>query len=143
VFVLLELALLAARTTGAALDDRILFEAINVSWTCLEDCKSCGGTAFAHLGEDCCTVNFNRWGISGPIPDVFAKLSCKHKITELSLGGNRFTGQIPVSISTLTNLRYLWLGGNQLTGTIPSSLGSLQLLEGIALDGNRLVGRYT
>ena len=136
--------LLATRATGSVLDDelqnRILFQSINVSWSCQDDCKSCGGTAFAHLGEDCCTVNFNRWGIGGKIPDVFDKLSCKHKVTELSLGGNKFTGTLPVSISALKNLRYLWLGGNNLTGTISPALGSLARLEGIALDGNHLIG---
>ncbi len=61
-------------------------------------------------------------------------------ISELRLGGNDLSGEIPTALSDLTSLNRLYLGGNDLAGTIPEKLGSLTGLERLHLDNNQLSG---
>ena len=53
---------------------------------------------------------------------------------------NRFEGEVPESIGTLTGLISLNLSNNLLSGHIPSSIGSLTLLESLDLSLNKLSG---
>ncbi|KAJ8531060.1 hypothetical protein K7X08_025791 [Anisodus acutangulus] len=50
------------------------------------------------------------------------------------------TGDLPVEVRNLENLRHLHLGGNFFTGNIPREYGKLPVLEYLALSGNALVG---
>ena len=53
-------------------------------------------------------------------------------------GSNKFTGQIPTEIATLTKLTRLVLRGNLLTGPVPMELAQLTNLTGLALNRNGL-----
>ena len=75
--------------------------------------------------------------LSGNIPESISNLT---NLWGLDLSGNQLTGTIPESISNLTNLGYLYLSGNQLTGTIPESISNLTNLEYLDLSGNQLTG---
>ena len=50
------------------------------------------------------------------------------------------TGEIPVELGNLTNLRWLWLHENQLDGGIPPELGGLSNLDILLLNSNQLTG---
>jgi hypothetical protein len=52
-------------------------------------------------------------------------LSRCRALTDLSLDGNCFTGNVPGDLYTLPNLRRLSLQENQLTGNLGSDLGNL------------------
>ncbi|KAM3685374.1 hypothetical protein ACJW31_11G112500 [Castanea mollissima] len=47
----------------------------------------------------------------------------------LAIGGNQFTGTIPVSLSNVSDFQELDIIENQFTGTIPMSFGNLQNLQ--------------
>jgi len=61
-------------------------------------------------------------------------------VTELYLGENQLTGEIPSELGNLSKLKRLYLYGNQLTGEIPSELGNLSRLEYLYLSENSLTG---
>ena len=62
------------------------------------------------------------------------------RVNGLFLGGNQLTGEIPLELGSLANLRSLSLRDNQLTGEIPPELGSLATLERLRLFNNQLTG---
>ncbi|KAK9153563.1 hypothetical protein Sjap_001043 [Stephania japonica] len=59
-------------------------------------------------------------------------------LTELYLGGNKFSGTIPKSLANASWLRNLELSSNNFVGRVPKSLGSLQNLNRINLESNHL-----
>ncbi|CAA2970736.1 receptor kinase At3g47110 [Olea europaea subsp. europaea] len=54
------------------------------------------------------------------------------------LGGNAFTGEIPVSLSNISNLQVLELAQNAFTGNIPFSFGHLNNLSRLHVFSNNL-----
>ncbi|VAH94180.1 unnamed protein product [Triticum turgidum subsp. durum] len=62
-------------------------------------------------------------------------------LQKLSLSTNMFTGNIPSSLSNLSQLIELLLDTNQFIGHIPISLGNLQSLETLSVSSNKLHGR--
>lgn len=59
-------------------------------------------------------------------------------MTELYLNGNQLSGQIPKSISQLSQLIFLSIGRNQIEGPLPSGMFSLQNLQTLDLSFNLL-----
>jgi Leucine-rich repeat (LRR) protein len=62
-------------------------------------------------------------------------------IEYLDLHGNRLSGTLPSSFSTLTSLKELHLYSNRITGSIPGQFSLLQSLKALRLDGNSIGGR--
>lgn len=60
--------------------------------------------------------------------------------TTIDLSSNKFEGNIPVSLGSLTSRRGLNLSHNNLSGHIPSSLGGIFDLESLDLSSNHLNG---
>jgi len=58
----------------------------------------------------------------------------------VSLGGNRFGGEIPPTIGDVENLDTLILSNNLLEGVIPASLENLTKLQYLSLERNQLSG---
>ncbi|CAD6214907.1 unnamed protein product [Miscanthus lutarioriparius] len=52
------------------------------------------------------------------------------------LGGNRFTGAVPASLTNLSNLQVFDVSVNEFSGVVPSALSRLQQLEWFNLDYN-------
>ncbi|KAL6321250.1 hypothetical protein AAG906_016284 [Vitis piasezkii] len=75
--------------------------------------------------------------LSGEIPSSLSRLT---NLTTLDLSGNLLTGSIPLKLGYSLKLQGLYLGNNQLTGTIPESLGRLSSLVKLNLTGNQLSG---
>ena len=75
--------------------------------------------------------------VTGEIPIELSSLS---NLTALSLWGNQLTGEIPTELGNLSNLTTLWLDGNQLTGELPTELGNLSNLTQLHLSSNQLTG---
>ena len=61
-------------------------------------------------------------------------------LTELELGGNQLSGEIPSCIGNLTNLTFIHLEYNQLSGEIPSEIGNLTNLIWLNFVHNQLSG---
>ncbi|OEL30305.1 Protein STRUBBELIG-RECEPTOR FAMILY 6 [Dichanthelium oligosanthes] len=62
------------------------------------------------------------------------------KLEKLNLAGNQFGGNLPYSISTMPNLKYLYLSHNQLQGNITDVFSSLYNLIELDLSFNSLTG---
>ncbi|CAL4937915.1 unnamed protein product [Urochloa decumbens] len=62
------------------------------------------------------------------------------KLEKLNLAGNQFGGNLPYSISTMPNLKYLYLNNNQLQGNITDVFSSLYSLSEVDLSSNSLTG---
>ncbi|XP_024992601.1 probable LRR receptor-like serine/threonine-protein kinase RFK1 [Cynara cardunculus var. scolymus] len=63
------------------------------------------------------------------------------QLQDISLLGNRLTGEIPPELGNITTLTKLDLEANQLSGTVPRDLGRLINLKSLILSSNRLTGR--
>ncbi|XP_076930176.1 putative leucine-rich repeat receptor-like serine/threonine-protein kinase At3g14840 [Bidens hawaiensis] len=75
--------------------------------------------------------------LSGIIPPEWGLT----RLQDISLLGNRITGEIPPELSNITTLTKLDLEANRLSGTVPSELGRLINLNSLILSSNRLTGR--
>ncbi len=62
------------------------------------------------------------------------------RVTELGLGENALSGEIPAELGSLSNLTWLDLRDNELSGEIPAELGSLSNLTRLDLSRNELSG---
>lgn len=62
---------------------------------------------------------------SGSIPPKVGNLTIIH----LDISRNRFSGEIPTTLSACTGLEYHTMMGNSFSGKIPSSLISLEALK--------------
>lgn len=80
------------------------------------------------------SLNLSRNNFSGPIPSTILSLS---NLYNLELYGCHLQGTMP-SFSNLSNLQYLRLFANELTGSIPSGISSTAV--SIDLASNQLTG---
>lgn len=83
------------------------------------------------------TLSGNQF--TGELPLSTSNLSSH--LQQLRLARNHLFGSIPVGIDRLAGLNFLSLEGNSLTGTIPSGIGKLQKLKSLDLSRNRLSGQ--
>jgi len=82
-------------------------------------------------------ISLGQNKLSGTLPVSMKDLS---NLMILDLGLNDLTGVIPTDWSSLTKLSYFYLYGNVLTGTIPTYISTFSKLEALALDYNQLTG---
>ncbi|KAK1422755.1 hypothetical protein QVD17_18041 [Tagetes erecta] len=75
--------------------------------------------------------------LSGTIPPEWGAT----QLQDISLLGNRLTGEIPKELGNITTLTTLDLEANRLSGTVPSELGRLPNLNSLRLSSNRFTGR--
>lgn len=130
-----------------------------VKYIDLTDCNLSGKVPSLHSLEKLVVLDLKKNQLTGAIPKLPInlaylslgqnKLSGSLPITmkELSglqimdLGLNDLTGEIPSEWSSLNKLKYFYLYGNLLTGSIPGYLPAFAHLEAIALDYNQLTGQ--
>ncbi|XP_030458832.2 receptor kinase-like protein Xa21 [Syzygium oleosum] len=74
---------------------------------------------------------------SGQLPETLTQ--CK-ELLMLSLSYNRFQGSIPRDMDSLQKLQELYLGVNNLTGTIPRNIGNMSSLHMLDLGFNYIGG---
>ena len=85
--------------------------------------------------------NNTNWLSNAPMGEWYRVTTDGHgRVTQLYLGGNQLTGEIPAELGDLTNLQGLYLSNNQLTGEIPAELGRLTNLIDLSLHVNQLTG---
>ncbi|KAH7689845.1 Non-specific serine/threonine protein kinase protein [Dioscorea alata] len=75
--------------------------------------------------------------VTGDIPPSLSQLS---NLSSLDLSSNLLSGSIPSALGTLPNLQTLILSGNNLTGQVPPQLGNLSSLSSLDLSFNSLLG---
>ncbi|CAM8969935.1 unnamed protein product [Rhodiola kirilowii] len=84
-------------------------------------------------------INLANNNLSGQIPfELFAQCGF---LKEFYLAGNHFTGQIPDTLTSCSNLERLDLSSNLLTGEIPYKMWSLNQLRSLDLSDNFLEGQ--
>nr|XP_043623683.1 receptor-like protein EIX2 [Erigeron canadensis] len=71
---------------------------------------------------------------------IHAYDSILHLVMLMDLSNNRFSGNIPVELTTLQKLQSLNLSRNQLTGSIPEKIGNINALESFDVSLNKLSG---
>ena len=74
------------------------------------------------------SIVFNAASISGEIPKDIVQLNKLNIFLGCVMNGEGFSGNLPVDIGNMTELRLLCLGGNKFTGRIPSSISRLRRL---------------
>ena len=85
-------------------------------------------------------INKTNW-LANCDPCSWYGVTCTNgRVRSLDLSYNNLNGNLPASLSTLTNLIYFRMYGNQLSGTLPASLGSLTNLQEVNLQHNNLSG---
>lgn len=84
------------------------------------------------------TLLLNNNILRGTIPVCLGNLS--NSLRDISLRYNLLTGQIPSSVSQLSNLIDLDLSSNQLSGSIPLEIGHVFNLQSLRLYDNVLSG---
>ena len=113
----------------------------------LSNDMSCGTQTWPDAGDDLLNnsvflgsmlnmthIDFTCNGLTGPIsPQLGVNL---RNVEALKLSRNNLTGEIPASISLLTNLGYLYLNDNDLGGVIPNGIGHLQNMRELVLSRN-------
>ncbi|GLT64316.1 hypothetical protein SLA2020_368200 [Shorea laevis] len=80
---------------------------------------------------------------SGSIPDSIASLT---QLVSLDMSNNNFSGSIPDSIASLTQLVYLDMSNNNFSGSIPDSIaahtiGHLDMSTTISVDQFQVLAR--
>jgi hypothetical protein len=89
----------------------------------------------------CKNLKDMRFQINNLTGDIGSVINARpQSLTGLDLTDNLFSGTIPPSIGTFTNLDFLDFGDNSLNGTIPTEIGLLSKLEVLDLYSNRFTG---
>ncbi|KAL6955649.1 uracil phosphoribosyltransferase [Sarracenia purpurea var. burkii] len=100
--------------------------------------------AFANLCNlEMLTLSVNQF--TGEVTEFINGLAgCPNSSLEsLDLGYNQLTGNLPISLGYLKNLRFLQLQRNSFSGSIPSSIGNLSALEEFHISENKMQGSIT
>ncbi|KAJ9160293.1 hypothetical protein P3X46_025707 [Hevea brasiliensis] len=84
------------------------------------------------------SLNLQGLSLSGNISPYTGNLTF---LRFLSLGDNRFHGEIPQEVGHLFRLRYLNLTNNPLRGEIPGNIGNCSELRVVSLVNNNLEGK--
>ena len=74
------------------------------------------------------SIAFNAASISGEIPKDIVQLNKLNIFLGCVMNGEGFSGNLPEDVGNMTELRLLCLGGNKFTGRIPSSISRLRRL---------------
>ncbi|KAL1370976.1 hypothetical protein HN51_001195 [Arachis hypogaea] len=96
------------------------------------------GVSCDHHLRHVTSLNLSSLSLSGTLSGDH--LSLLPFLTNLSLSDNKFSGPIPSSLSSLTNLRFLNLSNNIFNGTFPNELSILHTVEVLDLYNNNLTG---
>ncbi|URD93918.1 LRR receptor-like serine threonine-protein kinase [Musa troglodytarum] len=86
---------------------------------------------------DLTTLNLSKNRFSGTLP---VEITTMPKIKILILAYNGFSGSIPPAVGGMARLQLLDLSYNKLTGSIPLAIGNLTSLLWLTLAGNDLTG---
>ncbi|XP_027110604.1 probable LRR receptor-like serine/threonine-protein kinase IRK [Coffea eugenioides] len=84
------------------------------------------------------TVDLSGNSLSGPISSDFFQ-QCG-SLRSLSLAKNKFSGQIPASLSSCSMLTSLNISSNQFSGQLPAGVWSMRALRTLDLSDNMLEG---
>ena len=83
--------------------------------------------------------NRNNWLSGNDINTWFGvSTNAEGRVTELQLGGNNLSGELPAAIGSLPFLEKLVLSDNNLTGAIPPQIENLGRLQTLDLSNNNL-----
>ena len=82
-------------------------------------------------------LNLASSGLTGTIPSTLGLLP----LTNLILFRNHITGDIPVELGALTDLKTLLMDATDFTGSLPTELGNLALLEALNFDQSYISGQ--
>nr|GEV29651.1 protein STRUBBELIG-receptor family 3 isoform X1 [Tanacetum cinerariifolium] len=96
-----------------------------------------GGGLPSELPVTITTIFLADNNFTGNIPESLSSLT---QLTALSLNDNNLSGEIPDSFAGLTGLANLDISSNGLSGELPPSLGSLSSLATFHLQNNQLSG---
>ncbi|RVX12860.1 LRR receptor-like serine/threonine-protein kinase FLS2 [Vitis vinifera] len=80
-------------------------------------------------------IDFSSNDFSGEVPTTFPK-----ETRFLALGGNKFSGGLPLNLTNLSKLERLELQDNNLTGELPNFLSQISTLQVLNLRNNSFQG---
>ncbi|KAK6944199.1 Serine-threonine/tyrosine-protein kinase, catalytic domain [Dillenia turbinata] len=95
------------------------------------------GPHFPLLGSKLLTLVLRKNRFSFNIPNT---LSSYHELEKLDVSFNRFVGPFPTSLVSLPSIKYLNIAGNRFTGLLSENLSCNSELEFVDLSSNLLTG---
>ncbi|XP_073101199.1 uncharacterized protein [Elaeis guineensis] len=87
-----------------------------------------------HLAD----LHLSQNNLSGSIPNEIFNLSFLSNYMDFS--DNYLTGELPLDVGSMVNVRALVFSGNKLSGEIPGTFGNCEVLEYLFVDNNFLQG---
>ncbi|KAK8456400.1 hypothetical protein SEVIR_3G016900v4 [Setaria viridis] len=105
--------------------------------TAINDVKHSNNPSQIVLPQKLEHLDLSENRITGALPDFARGAGLKW----LDISSNAIGGQIPISISKLSNLERLDISRNRVRGIIPASMAEMVHLQWLDLSSNALVGR--
>lgn len=93
--------------------------------------------ALSGLADSLVHLNMRSNQLAGDLPSSISDLT---QLFRLYIGDNRFTGPLPAALGQLNNLTQFSASSNGFSGSLPASLSNLDKLQWLLLDSNRLTG---
>nr|XP_043626685.1 probable LRR receptor-like serine/threonine-protein kinase At1g07650 [Erigeron canadensis] len=81
-------------------------------------------------------LDLSRNYLDGTVPSQWATM----RLTNLSLMGNRLSGQFPRALTRMTTLIDLSIEGNRFSGLIPQDIGNMKSLQKLVIASNTFTG---
>lgn len=88
-------------------------------------------TQIGQISDSLTSFTVINTNVEGTLPTELGQL---HRLQDLLLDQNYFTGTVPLELAQATNLKNVFLAENNINGTFPVHLTTLPLLEQLLLD---------
>lgn len=85
-------------------------------------------------------INSTNWCSDLPLEQWYGVYTHQGRVYAIDLAANNLSGNLPRSIASLSELKYLNLASNSISGSIPQSYGELSNLVRLSLYNNRMSG---
>ena len=85
-------------------------------------------------------INSTNWCSDLPLEQWYGVYTHQGRVYAIDLAANNLSGNLPRSIASLSELKYLNLASNSISGSIPQSYGGLSNLVRLSLYNNRMSG---
>ncbi|KAL6618591.1 hypothetical protein LY90DRAFT_507431 [Neocallimastix californiae] len=141
-FIHIKLILLNLLTSLALADDCSVIKdiltqnSLEITWSPSNSTGCCSYEGISCVDNRIVQINFSSKGFSGNIESLMPLTSLQY----ININNCGFSGPIPSSIESVSNLQFFYAKGNKISGSIPKEL-AISTLQFIDLSDNKLEGQ--